>query len=92
MPRAAVKLPSEPPPAAAFSQRKSDLFGERFGAQIERGAVLAFERRAIKAAMDFEFCAAVNGLQRMEALFQGVHVRTGARREDRHSALARFRG
>ena len=58
----------------AFSQRKSHLLRERFGAQIKRGALFALERRAVKAAADFQSCAAADGLQRTETLFQSAHI------------------
>ena len=59
----------------SFAERKAHLLGERFGAEKKSGAVLALERRAVKTAADFEFCATTNRLQRTEALLQCAHVR-----------------
>ncbi len=58
----------------SLTQRKTELFGKRGSASVENGALLAFERGAIKAAMNFELCATMDGLQRMETLFEGTHV------------------
>jgi len=49
----------------SLAQGEAQLTGERSGASEENNALLAFERRAIKAAMDFELGAAMNGFQSM---------------------------
>src|SRR5208283_5695156 len=73
----------------SFAESKAHLFGERFGASVEFGAVLAFERRAIEAAAQFQLGAASNGFQSAESLFQGVHigVTPGAKIEINFSAV-----
>ena len=57
-----------------FAEGEAEFTGDGFGAREEGDAVFAFERGAIEAAVDFEFCAAMDGLQGMEALFEGAHV------------------
>ena len=50
---------------------------ERFSASKKRSAVLAFEGWAVKAAMEFEFCTAMDRLEGMKALFESAHVGEG---------------
>jgi len=57
-----------------FSQRETELLGEGNGTPKENSALLAFQRRAIEAAMDFEPGAAMDRFQFMQALFEGAHV------------------
>src|SRR5208337_3789983 len=57
-----------------FAQGKAQLLGEGSSASEENGALLAFERRAIKTTMDFELGAAMDGFQSMQALFEGAHI------------------
>jgi hypothetical protein len=57
-----------------FAQGEAQLLGEGSRASEENGALLAFERRAIKTAMDFELGAAMDGFQSMQALFEGAHI------------------
>lgn len=57
-----------------FTYLQAHLRGESFCAGEKRGAVFAFQWRAIEAAGDFEFGAAVNGFKGLKAFFEGVHV------------------
>ena len=74
MPRAAVKLPSDAPPAAASPSAKPICLARRFGATVEFNAVFAFERRAIEAAAQLKFDATSNCFQSAESFFQSAHV------------------
>ena len=57
-----------------FAEGEAEFAGDGFGAGEKGGAVFAFERGAIESAVNFEFRAAVDGLQRVEAPFEGAHV------------------
>ena len=58
-----------------FAEGEAEFAGDGFGTGEEGGAVFAFEGRAIEAAADLEFRAAMHGLQGVETLFEGAHVR-----------------
>lgn len=72
----------------AFTERPSHLSGKRFGAREERCAAIAFERRAIEAAMNFQAGAAIEGAKRAEASFDAAHVGSVERAEIEESASA----
>ena len=57
-----------------FTKREPHLFGERFGARKKPRTVFSLHGRAIEAAVDFELCAAMDGLECMQAFFEGAHV------------------
>ena len=72
-----------------FPESEAQLFGQRFGAGEEGGAVFALQGRASEAARDFELCAAMNGLKGVQAGFEGAHVRgaPGAKVESSFGAI-----
>jgi hypothetical protein len=57
-----------------FAKREAEFAGDGFGAGEKGGAVFVLERGAIEPAVNFEFCAAMDGLQGVQALFEGAHV------------------
>jgi len=57
-----------------LAQGKPELPGEGNGASEEHGALLAFEGRAIKTAVDFKLGAAMDGFQTMQAFLEGAHI------------------
>jgi hypothetical protein len=57
-----------------FAEREPEIAGNGFGAGVKGGALFAFERWAIEAAEDFEFRTAMNGLEGVEAFFEGAHI------------------
>jgi hypothetical protein len=64
---------------SAFAQSETHLRCERFGFGEERGTAFVFERGAIEAAANFEFCTGMAWTQRVEFAFEAAHVRDAER-------------
>lgn len=58
----------------AFVDREVHLRSERFGPAEQSGAHLAFERRAIEAAANFETRSGKCGAKCVEVTLQALHV------------------
>src|SRR5579864_1811031 len=74
---------------SALPQRKVHLFCKKLGTGEQRRTDFAFERRAVKAARDLQFCSFVNRPQRTKAALDAAHVGRphGAQIEHGASAL-----
>ena len=66
---------------SAFAQSEAHLRGERFGFGEERCAAFVFERGAIEAAANFEFCTGMAWTKSVELAFEAAHVRDAERSE-----------
>ena len=57
-----------------FPKRESHLLCKRPGASEKSGTVFALHGRAIEPAVDFKFCAAMDGFKRVKSFFECAHV------------------
>src|SRR5689334_20687569 len=59
---------------SAFAQREVHLPCEGLRTSVKRSAVLAFQRRAIEAAGDFQLCAYMDRTQSVKPAFDAAHI------------------